>query len=75
MSVPFGPKNAWVAVPDISPAELAAALGYENLEPAEWEPGVRFCYTTTKHSYDGLGVFVTPPLGRWTLCVGYPLST
>jgi hypothetical protein len=73
MSVPFGPKNAWIAVPDISPEELAAALGFGTLEPAEWEPGVNFCYTTAGRNYRGVGVFVTPPLGRWTLCVGIPL--
>ncbi len=74
MSVPFGPKTAWVAVPDVSPAELGAALGFETLEPAEWEPGVNFCYSMFgAPAYDGAGVFVTPPLGRWTLCVGQPL--
>jgi hypothetical protein len=73
MSVPFGPKNAWVAVADIAPAELAAALGYPTLEPSDWEAGVDFCYKTVGPKHHGLGVFVTPPIGRWTLCAGWTL--
>jgi len=70
MSHPFGPKNAWVAAPDIPAADLATALGFSHLEPAEWKAGVDFAYDWKQPSNSGVGVFVTPPLGRWTLCVG-----
>lgn len=68
MPVGFGPKNAWLAVPSVSAMELADALGIAALEPADWSAGVDFAYDRAER-----GVFITPPLRQWTLCVGGPV--
>lgn len=72
MPIPFGPKTAWIAVADVTPEALAAALGITALEPADWIDGIDLAY---EHGDDdwGVGVFITPALGRWTLAVGQPL--
>ncbi len=63
--VPFGYKCAWVAVPACDSAALANALDLKQQRAAGWEEGVEKAYR--KH------VFVTPPVGGWTLAVGWPL--
>jgi hypothetical protein len=70
MPVGFGPKNSWIAAADVSARELADALGLGVLEPADWEAGVALAYESSQPGYKGVGVFITPPLKKWTLCVG-----
>jgi hypothetical protein len=59
--VTFGSDLAWVAVETTETPAVAAALGLRRQRPALWEEGVAAAYKSE--------VFVTPPLGDWTLTV------
>lgn len=58
----FGFKIAWWAVRSFDTAAVIDAIGLQNVQPANWETGVRYAYE--RH------VFVTPPLDGWTLIAG-----
>lgn len=67
--VGFGPKQAWLAVRDGQPADLAAALGLRDLGPVGWREGVDLAYLTDDR------VVLTPPLpgaaaANWLLVTG-----
>lgn len=59
--VPFGPESAWLALDTTDTAAVARALGLRNARPASWADGVAAAGRSA--------VFVTPPLGEWTLAV------
>ena len=63
--VSFGSDNAWLAVETRDTAKAAAALGLKGLRQARWEEGIK--------ASSGSKVFVTPPLGDWTLAVSTAL--
>jgi hypothetical protein len=63
--VPFGPKLAWLAVDTMDTAGVATALGLRGAQEATWVEGIEAAYQSS--------VFVTPPLGDWTLAVGTAL--
>jgi hypothetical protein len=59
--VSFGSDLAWVAVETTDTQKVAAALDLRWLREATWEEGIAGAYKSE--------VFVTPPLGDWTLAV------
>jgi hypothetical protein len=63
--LPFGYKVAWLAVDTEDTAAVAAALGLRDVGQATWADGLDAAYRSS--------VFVTPPLGQWTLAVGTAL--
>ena len=65
----FGYKNAWVAVKGVRPEAVAEALSLRSVREADWETGLKAAYEYPMTS----SVFVTPPIGGWVLCVGFPL--
>lgn len=60
--VPFGSDVAWLAIDSTDTAAVAVALGLSGLRETTWTEGV----TAAR----GRSVFVTPPVGDWTLVVG-----
>lgn len=62
MPVPFGPKMAWLALDTRDTETVATALGLRDARAATWAEGVDAAYQSS--------VFVTPPLGDWTLAAG-----
>ncbi len=60
--VRFGTQMAWVAVDSTDTRDVAAALGLREVRAATWADGIKAAYQSS--------VFVTPPLGDWTLAVG-----
>ena len=63
--VPFGPGTAWVAAATTDTAGVAAVLELRGVREATWRDGVAAA---------GRGaVFVTPPVGEWTLAVSAAL--
>jgi len=63
--LPFGPQVAWLALDTTDIQAVAGALGLRNARAVTWEQGVEAAYR--------LSVFVTPPLGDWTLAVSTAL--
>jgi hypothetical protein len=63
--IPFGSKIAWLAVATTETAEVAAALDLQGSQEATWAEGIAAAYRSS--------VFVTPPLGEWTLAVSTAL--
>jgi hypothetical protein len=67
---PFGYRMAWLAIRSAETERVAAALGLEEKQPANWDSGLGTIYS------DGLGdayVFVSPPVKGWTFVAGVPL--
>ncbi len=65
----FGYKITWLAVRSSDTVNVSASLALTDVVTANWHTGI-----TT--SYAGIGrkprrVFVTPPVGDWTLVVGW----
>jgi hypothetical protein len=60
--VSFGSDLAWLAVETTDALAVAGALGLQRQRPALWKDGVAAAYKSE--------VYVTPPLGDWTLVVG-----
>jgi hypothetical protein len=58
----FGQNMAWVAVDSTDTRGVATALGLRDVRAATWAKGIDAAYDSS--------VFVTPPLGDWTLAVG-----
>ncbi len=65
LPAPFGPRMAWLALGTTDTEEAATALGLQGAKAATWAEGIE----AASHS----SVFVTPPLGEWTLAVGAAL--
>lgn len=65
LPTPFGPKMAWLAIETRDTEEVAAAIGLNDIELATWKDGLESAHRG--------GVFVTPPVGDWTLVLGTPL--
>ncbi len=65
LPAPFGPKMAWVAVATTDTAAVANALGLRRFTEASWGDGIEAAHRGS--------VFVTPPVGDWTLVVGTSL--
>lgn len=63
--IPFGPKMAWLAIETRDTEEVAAAIGLNHIQLATWKDGLESAHRG--------GVFVTPPVGDWTLVLGTPL--
>lgn len=63
--VPFGPESAWLALDTTDTAAVAKALGLRGVRTASWAYGVAAAARSA--------VFVTPPLGEWTLVVSASL--
>ena len=62
LPIPFGKGMAWLAVESTGTRAVAAALGMKRARETTWEEGVRAAHQGS--------VFVTPPLGDWTLVAG-----
>jgi hypothetical protein len=62
---PFGPGTAWLALDTADAAAVAAALGLQGTQEATWAEGVAPSHWSS--------VFVTPPVGDWTLAVSAAL--
>ena len=65
LPVPFGQKMAWLAVESTNTRAVAAALGLRRPAEEPWATGIEAAHRGS--------VFVTPPVGDWTLAVGTPL--
>ncbi|HBI46473.1 MAG TPA: hypothetical protein DDY78_27015 [Planctomycetales bacterium] len=63
--LPFGPRVAWLAVENTDTEAVAKALVLRGARDATWAEGVKAAYQSS--------VFVTPPLGDWTLAVSTAL--
>lgn len=63
--VPFGPQMAWLALDTMNTEAVGAALGLRGIRAATWAEGVNGAHRGS--------VFVTPPLGDWTLAVSTAL--
>ncbi len=63
--VPFGPNTAWLAVETTDTAAVGRSLGCWKLREVTWGEGIASAARS--------GVFITPPLGDWTLAVGASL--
>lgn len=63
--VGFGRKNFWVAVRSEDSETVAASIGLEGIEVANWRTGFMAAY-----AYPSRYLFVTPPLEGWVLAVG-----
>jgi hypothetical protein len=63
--VSFGSDLAWVAVETTDTQTVAGAFGLQRQRPAMWEEGIAAAYKSE--------VFVTPPLGDWTLAASTAL--
>jgi hypothetical protein len=60
--LPFGENVAWLAVDATDTEAVAVALPLQEARPATWAEGIKAAYQSS--------VFVTPPLGEWTLVPG-----
>lgn len=67
--IPFGYKMAWFAVQTTDARALAGALGPIDIEPIGWQEGIDAAYNASIGQPDVM--FLTPPLGNWTLAVGW----
>ena len=67
---PFGYKMAWIAIRSRDTGAVAAALGLEATQPANWRTGIGSVYDDTLGQTH---VFVSPPVNGWTFVVGLPL--
>jgi hypothetical protein len=65
MPVPFGSKIAWLALDTTDTEAAASALGLQEARTATWKEGIEAAYRSA--------VFVTPPVGQWTLVVSSAL--
>ena len=63
--VAFGSNTAWLAVETTDASAVGKSLGCWKLREATWGEGIA--------SSARSGVFITPPLGDWTLAVGASL--
>jgi hypothetical protein len=63
--IPFGPNKAWLAIDSIDTDEVASALELREARPATWAQGLPAANQSS--------IFVTPPLGDWTLATGLAL--
>jgi hypothetical protein len=63
--VPFGSNIAWLAVETTNTLPVTVALGLQNPRLVMWEEGIAGASRSA--------VFVTPPLGDWTLAVSTSL--
>ena len=63
--VSFGSNVAWLAARTTDTATVAASLDLRRVREARWAAGIAAAHRS--------GVFVTPPLGGWTLAVGTAL--
>lgn len=60
--VSFGYKLAWVAVRSQHAEQVIQALQLQQVQPCSWQQGVASAYAQQ--------VFITPPIGEWTLVAG-----
>jgi hypothetical protein len=63
--LPFGPRTAWLALDSTDTEAVAKALGLREVRDVNWAQGVEAAYQSS--------VFITPPLGDWTLAVSTAL--
>src|ERR1051326_7612147 len=63
--LPFDPRVAWLALDTCDTDAVARALDLHDVQPATWSKGVEAAYQSS--------VFVTPPVGDWTLAVSTAL--
>jgi len=62
LPVPFGSNMAWMAIETTDTIAVAEALGFKGINEVPWGEGVQA-------AHEG-AVFVTPPVGDWTLALG-----
>jgi len=65
-AVSFGYKCIWIAVKTIDKDSVASVLGLKNFMACNWKFGIERAYENK--------VFVSPPVGNWTLAVGWGLT-
>jgi hypothetical protein len=65
LPLPFGPRAAWLALETTDTAAVTNALDLEDVRDCSWAEGVHAAYQAM--------VFVTPPLGDWTVAVSTAL--
>jgi hypothetical protein len=62
---PFGPRVAWLALDTTDTEAVAKSLALQGAREVTWAIGVESAYQSS--------VFVTPPVGDWTLAVSTSL--
>jgi len=65
LPLPFGPRVAWLALDTTDTEAVARALLLRGAREATWAKGVEAAYQSL--------VFITPPVGDWTLAVSTSL--
>ncbi len=73
--LPFGVNMSWLAIRTDVEGRVADALGLIERRPANWQTGIDEVYAAfrTDINQDDAPVFVTPPIGGWTLAAGVAL--
>lgn len=64
--VPFGYKMAWLAIHSQNTFAIINALQLSESRLSGWTEGINVVYEDIAGNY----IFVTPPIGAWTLVVG-----
>src|SRR5215813_5575917 len=70
----FGYKSAWLALKTGDADAVVKALGLKNVRAANWKTGLDEAYKYDFSEPNNSSLFITPPLGEWTLVVGQGLS-
>ena len=64
LPVSFGYKMGWIAVASAEGSDLVNWLKLRKVRRCSWNDGL-------ERAHDLKGVFVTPPMGEWTLALGW----
>ncbi len=70
LPISFGHDMAWVAVRTCDTQSVVRALGLVDAKPANWRTGTSAIYEPALRA---TAVFVSPPVGEWTLIAGLSL--
>lgn len=60
--LPFNHPKTWLAIRNRNTAKVQEALGLRDTRPCSWEDGL--------NNAESCGIFVSPPIGGWTLAIG-----
>ncbi len=60
--LPYNQPDVWLAIRNRNVDHILEAFGMQNITPCTWEDGLE--------NTDRRGIFVSPPIGGWTLVLG-----
>lgn len=64
---PFGYKMTWLAIRGADATVVADYLDFQGRRAASWNEGIEAAY----QGFGGGALFISPPIGVWTLVLGY----